>query len=46
MTYPEQLANTSVTIMSAEPPHLVSLVGCSLHLEGGAREDGKGVVGV
>jgi broad specificity phosphatase PhoE len=46
MTYPEQLANTSVTIMSAEPPHLVSLVGCSVHLEGGARDDGKGVVGV
>jgi len=46
MAYPEHLANTSVTVMGAEPPHLVSLVGCSRHLDGDASDDGRGVVGV
>jgi probable phosphoglycerate mutase len=43
---PEKLENTSVSILLAEPPHTAQLIGCSLHLEGDARGDGRGVVGV
>jgi probable phosphoglycerate mutase len=43
---PERLSNTSVSILGAEPPHVVTLIDCSRHLEGAARDDGRGVVGV
>lgn len=43
---PERLANTSVSILGAEPPHPVSRMDCSLHLDGLLRDDGRGVVGV
>jgi broad specificity phosphatase PhoE len=46
LAYPEHLANTSVTIVAAQAPHTVSLIGCSAHLDGAVRDDGKSVVGV
>ncbi len=42
---PTHLGNTAVTIFSGEPPHLASLVGCVAHLEGAARDDGRGLSG-
>jgi len=45
-TPPERLSNTSVSILLAEPPHAVSLVDCCRHLEGDARDDGRGVAGI
>lgn len=46
LLHPEKLANTSVTILGAERPHTVQLLDCSRHLEGSARDDGKGVTGI
>ena len=46
MSFPERLENTAVTIMTAEPPHTVQLIGCAAHLWGDASGDGRGVVGV
>lgn len=46
MLHPEKLANTSVTILGAQPPHTVQLLDCSTHLQGEARDDGKGVTGI
>lgn len=43
---PERLSNTSVSILGAEPPHEVSLLGCCRHLDEAARDDGRGVVGI
>lgn len=43
---PDALANTSVSVLRAEPPHVVHLANCARHLEGDARDDGRGVVGV
>jgi probable phosphoglycerate mutase len=44
--FPERLENTAVTIVAAEPPHPVQLMGCAAHLSGAASGDGRGVVGV
>lgn len=43
---PERLANTSVTILEPEPPHLVSLVNCSTHLTGELGDDVRALAGV
>lgn len=43
---PERLSNTSVSVLLAEPPHTPSLVDCCRHLEGDARDDGRGLAGV
>jgi len=43
---PERLDNTSVSVLLAEPPHTVQLMACNRHLQGEAKDDGKGVVGV
>lgn len=43
---PKALANTSVSILSAEPPHAVGLANCARHLQGAARDDGRGVTGI
>ncbi|MGE0312501.1 MAG: histidine phosphatase family protein [Lautropia sp.] len=42
---PMHLGNTAVTIFDADPPHLASLVGCIAHLDGAARDDGRGLSG-
>lgn len=44
--HPEHVANTSVTILQATAPHRVVLLNCARHLEGEARDDGRGVSGV
>lgn len=43
---PEALANTSVSIVSPEPPHAVTLCNCARHLDAGIADTGRGVVGV
>ena len=43
---PEALANTSVSIVQAEPPHRVVLGHCARHLDAPIADDGRGVVGV
>jgi broad specificity phosphatase PhoE len=43
---PEALANTSVSVLGAEPPHAVTLCNCARHLQGDARDDGRGVAGI
>jgi len=42
---PERLANTSVSIVSARPPHEVVLAGCAAHLDAASSDDGRGLVG-
>lgn len=42
---PHRIANTSVTILEAGPPHTVSLLDCAVHLEGDAADDAKGLSG-
>lgn len=44
--HPEHVANTSVTILEAAAPCRVTLLNCARHLEGDARDDGRGVSGV
>ena len=46
LAFPERLENTAVTVVGAEPPHTVRLMGCAAHLSGAASADGRGVVGV
>lgn len=43
---PKALANTSVSVLAAEPPHAVELANCARHLLGEARDDGRGVTGI
>lgn len=43
---PARLSNTSVSVLGADAPHRVTLVDCSRHLQGAARDDGRGVAGV
>ena len=43
---PEHVPNTAITILEAQAPHRVVLLNCARHLEGAARDDGKGVSGV
>lgn len=42
---PHRLANTSLTVASAAPPHLVSRVDCTDHLAGGVGEDAASLSG-
>lgn len=42
---PHRLANTSLTVASAAPPHLVSRVDCTAHLAGGVGEDAASLSG-
>jgi probable phosphoglycerate mutase len=43
---PAALANTSVSVLLAEPPHTVSLCNCSVHLDSATRDEGRGVSGI
>ncbi len=45
MAVPARLANTSVTVAAAEPPHRVERVDCTLHLEGRLRDDHNSLSG-
>jgi len=42
---PASLANTSVTVLAATAPHEALLVNCTVHLQGAARDEGKGLSG-
>lgn len=42
---PQRLANTSLTVASATPPHRVSRVDCTEHLAGGVGEDAASLSG-
>lgn len=37
--------NTSLSVIGAGPPHLVTLLDCTRHLDGGARDDAKALSG-
>jgi broad specificity phosphatase PhoE len=39
------VANTSVSVLAADPPHRVELLNSTHHLGGGARDDPRGLVG-
>ncbi len=43
---PEALANTSVSILGADPPHRVLLCNCARHLDAPIADHGRGVVGI
>jgi broad specificity phosphatase PhoE len=42
---PHRLANTSLTVVGAAPPHAVRLVDCTAHLAGGVGEDAASLSG-
>ena len=42
---PERLANASLTVLAALPPHDVGLLDCTRHLEGGAADDAHSLSG-
>lgn len=42
---PDDLLNTSVTVCEAIEPYRTSLIGCSVHLDGDAIDDGRGLAG-
>ena len=46
MEAPERLANTSVTVALASPPHDVTLLNCARHLDEGIADDHKAVAGI
>ena len=39
------LGNTSVSIVDADPPHVLRLLNCTRHLEGGAADAAHALVG-
>ena len=45
MTLPSRLSNTSVTVLSAEPPHAVSLLDCTAHLARAVDDDPRSLSG-
>ena len=45
MTPPAHLGNTSLSIFDATPPHLVSLLNCTLHLDAAAGDDANALSG-
>jgi probable phosphoglycerate mutase len=45
MHAPAHLGNTSLSIVEARPPHLVSLLNCTRHVDGIAADDGQGLSG-
>ncbi|HZT54749.1 MAG TPA: histidine phosphatase family protein [Burkholderiaceae bacterium] len=42
---PAHLGNTSLSIIGAQPPHLASLLNCTQHLDGAARDDAHALSG-
>lgn len=42
---PERLANTSLTRLSATPPHRVALLNCTVHLDGAFDDDPQSLSG-
>jgi probable phosphoglycerate mutase len=42
---PASLANTSVTVLAPVAPHDTLLVNCTVHLQGSARDEGRGLSG-
>ena len=42
---PAQLGNTSLSIVEARPPHLASLLNCTLHLVAATRDDSQALSG-
>src|SRR5690606_26602265 len=42
---PASLANTSVTVLAPVAPHEALLVNCTVHLQGSARDEGRGLSG-
>ena len=42
---PERVGNTSLTVLSAQPPHDVGLLDCTRHLQGEAADDRQGLSG-
>lgn len=42
---PERVGNTSVTLVSHQPPHAAELVDCTTHLQGRIAEDGSSLSG-
>jgi len=43
---PERMGNTSVTVVGAEAPFAVTVLNCTAHLEGEARDDARSLAGV
>jgi 2,3-bisphosphoglycerate-dependent phosphoglycerate mutase len=44
-TAPTHMANTSLSIVGAAPPHLATLLNCTQHLEGATRDDAQALSG-
>ena len=44
-TAPEHLGNTSLSVLADEPPHGVSLLNCTIHLDSAARDDAGALSG-
>ncbi len=42
---PVHLGNTSLSVFAAQPPHLATLVNCTQHLDGDARDDARALSG-
>lgn len=42
---PASLANSSVTVLAPVAPHEALLVNCTVHLQGSARDEGRGLSG-
>ena len=42
---PTHFGNTCLSIIDARPPHAASLVNCTAHLDGGARDDAHALSG-
>lgn len=45
MAMPTRLSNTSLTVLSAEPPHAVSLLDCTAHLAPAVDDDPRSLSG-
>jgi len=45
MLQPTHLGNTSLSIVGAQPPHLVRLLNCTQHLDAAARDDAQALSG-
>ena len=45
MQVPTHLGNTGVTIVKAQPPHRVTLLDCTLHLDTLAADDTQALSG-
>mgnify|MGYP003482752094 CR=1 FL=1 len=45
MKAPTRIGNTSLTIVDAEPPHAVTLLDCTRHLDAGTREEARSLCG-